>query len=619
MKASKLILSAIFSATVLCGCANSKTPDVTYVLGFYQDEGNQLDEMTVTVGKTTYQDVLNFESTITINERVGYDTTWEEFDFEHLTTDYVVEAEYVLHNYTISFVYEGTVLATTTYNIKSKSIEMPKFEDEGGYYYVPEAFEYKNRHEDFVVNVTREETPYQVTFVTSAELSTTLTYTISNPIVYTPAGQSGYNTKWVSGSVEVEAGEAIDFTGRLGHYTFNRISTPKEYKIKYVNGDGSLIKEQTVAYDSNYTLSDVISPNPEYDGVCWVDAEDKEFPQTGVWTLDHDVTLHAIWGLSFEKNTLPAALAGGNRVNYSICTDDATAGKQCLKVDIETHSGESGNYAVILAKSFLEDCFADPTVVAVNFDAKATYKTNNFRSQHFEDTKVSSWTYENNYTPCGVDTIWKTFSFKREYLNGYVDFIDGWLEDGQTLYVDNIRPVKRHLDSDYVGFENGYRVQNSSNTVFYDGGHANATPTGKQVFLVNGEATNSVDYDYTNKNEGNRSIKVSKSNGYSAIYISTALVNYLGASGYITFDVYSTVGCNSNPTTAVLLDGLSTNPALENHATGLGGEGYIHPANTWVTYTLPTSKMTADGRFLQITGSTGGDWYFDNIILHPAA
>ena len=617
MKASKLVISAIFSITVLSGCSLSKSNAVTYTLGFYQDEGEQLDEMKVTVGKTTYQDVLDFQSNISINKRNGYDVTWEEFDFEKLTHDYVVDAEYNLHNYTITFVYEGNVIATTTYTIKSTTINMPEFEDENGYYFCPEAFEFKNRQEDFTVNVTREETPYTVTFVTSPNVSTTLTYTISNPKVYAPVGQTGYDVKWEGNDYSFNAGEEIDFTGRLGHYTFNRVASPKQYKIRYVNGE-TLVKEQTVTFDSNYTLSDVISPSDDYDGVCWVDSDEKEFPQTGTWLIDHDVELHAMWGLSFEKDTLPNVLLEGNRTSYSIDTTQGTRGKQCLRVDVNSPHGEKGDYTVPLKDSFFEDCFADPDVVAVNFDAKASVSTSNFRSRHKENGTLSNWTYENNYTPNGIDTTWKTFSFKKEYFDGLESFVIGALDNGETLWIDNIRPVKRNLDDDHIGFETGYKVTSSSNVVFYDGGHGNATPAGKQVFLANGEATNSVDYDYSIKNEGNRSVKVNKSNGYSAVYLSTNLVNYLGTDGYITVDIYSTIGCNSNPTTAVLLDGLSTNTALEHHATGLGGDGYIHPANTWVTYTIPTSKMTADGRFIQITGSTGGDWYFDNITLHPA-
>ena len=514
------------------------------------------------------------------------------------------------------------VVATTTYNVESESIEMPEFEDEGGYTFVAETFDYKNKHEDFTVNVTREETPYTAIFVSDENVSYTATYTISSPVVHAPAGPSGYNTKWVCGSVEVNAGDTIDFTGRLGNYTFNKVATPKQYKIKYVQ-NGEIIQEQTVDYDSNYTLIDVVSPNPDYDGVCWADANDVEFQQSGKWTLDHDVELHALWGLSFEKNTLTSVLPTGNRTNYSIDKTQGTSGGQCLRVDIGV-TGQVGDYGIKIAESFLNDCFADPEVVAINFDAKASVAASNFRARYYAEGKVSNWTYENNYTPCGVDTKWKTFSFKREYMQGLEYFIYGALSDGETLWVDNIRPVKRHLDLDMtkqdggvLGFENGYRVQNPSNVIFYDGGHANATPVGKQVFLANGDATRSVDYSYDVKSEGNRSIKLNKVSGYSAVYISTALVNYIGENGYITFDVYSTVGCNSNPTTAVLVDGASTDPSKDPHAEGFGGEGYIHPAETWVTYTVPRRKITNDGRFAQIMGSTAGDWYFDNIKVYP--
>ena len=119
MKASKIVLAAIFSATVLCGCGNNKNAEVKYTLGFYQAEGDKLDQMEVVVGKTTYQDVLNFESNIQINERVGYDVEWEQFDFEKLDHDYVVDADYVLHNYVISFMFGNEVVATTTYNVES--------------------------------------------------------------------------------------------------------------------------------------------------------------------------------------------------------------------------------------------------------------------------------------------------------------------------------------------------------------------------------------------------------------------------------------------------------------------------------------------------------------------
>ena len=311
--------------------------------------------------------------------------------------------------------------------------------------------------------------------------------------------------------------------------------------------------------------------------------------------------------MGFEDGNVPSHVTKKQNISSLEIVNDGTEGSKCLKITVS-----GSDYGVYFSKSYLDTVFANPDIVAINFDAKGSIHSSNFRAR----IASSNITYENNNTPYGLDTEWKKFSFKRSYYEAYVNgdamIYGGGMTSGNYVLIDNVVPVTKDLDS--FGFENGYL--DTSNRIYRSAGHSNNDPAPEQIFKLIPESNtgssgycelSDLGFDYTDKTEGNRSFKFTKTNGYVMVYLSTAIKTALGDNGYVRFDFKTPVAINSNPSVANIRDG-------QNHP--LGGAGYQIPKDTWMTFTIPASTgITSDGRFLIIQGSTPGTMHFDNIRL----
>ena len=308
--------------------------------------------------------------------------------------------------------------------------------------------------------------------------------------------------------------------------------------------------------------------------------------------------------LDFSDGYLPSILTHNSNVKSAIVTDE---GEYKFVV-------KNGSFGVFLSKYYLDQVFSDSSVVAINFEAKGDFATNNFRRKYYDPLK-SAWTnrtYESNHSAYGITQNWKIFTYTREYYDLYQEgktFLCGGnvVEDNYIL-IDNITPVKVHLDP--YRFENG-GIRDTWN--FYSPGHSDSGyiyyEAPERIFRAHDDnkgVLTEADYDYDHKSEGRRSIRIGKNNGYVAFYLRNNIQTILGDDDIILFDFMSSIGINSNLTAKNLTDGMNQ--------IGFAPNG-VHPGNQWVTYAFTKSNITSDGRFLIVQGSTSGYYYFDNIRI----
>lgn len=297
--------------------------------------------------------------------------------------------------------------------------------------------------------------------------------------------------------------------------------------------------------------------------------------------------------LSFEDGQIPSLISKGPNINsLEVIDTDATDGSRCLKASIS-----GSDYGISFSKNYLDKVFANSSIQAIEFDAKGSKASCNFRHR----TNGSNVCYEINSNGWGIDTTWKRFSFTRDFYNNHKESGDymiygGEYTSGNYLLIDNVRPVTKALNS--YGFDNGKFTESLTASKLETYGPSSSI----QLFAHSASSgiVTSVGFDYSIKTEGLRSIKYTKANGYMAFFTSSAIRNMLSDTVALSIDVYSTVAANGF-TTQNFVDGVNMK--------SLGQK----VANQWETFTITKSQMSSDGRFLILQGSTSGDWYFDNI------
>jgi len=297
-------------------------------------------------------------------------------------------------------------------------------------------------------------------------------------------------------------------------------------------------------------------------------------------------------GIDFEDDYIPSFISNTSNVySLSIASNQGTNNSNALAIKVK-----SGTYRVYFSKVFLDQMFSDNNVQAIFFDAKSDYVSSNFR----HGNPSSNFTYEYNNANWGLELEYKTFAFTRAYYNSYVSsdsFLYGVAVDGAYIYIDNIRSSTTALSS--YGFENGRMVsptvsgyEHKVSLRFFD--------STKEYFVAQGDPITSYSFDYSMKTEGNRSLKFTKSDGYISLYLPN-LYSSLADNAIIYIDVYSTVDANATLGAQNILDGVN-----------LASYGGISK-NQWTTLSIMKGQIQSDGRFMIITGSTSGEWYFDNI------
>lgn len=375
------------------------------------------------------------------------------------------------------------------------------------------------------------------------------------------------------------------------------------------------VGEKTAKFDSAYDFTASANPTEylTYNG--------KYVPGKGIWRIPSDVTLEKKdrseidCSIDFEDNIIPNFLTTSDKMEI---TKDGFEGSNCLKVEIVAETS-TDRKMINFNKDYLDMVFADSNVKAITFQAKANYVSSNFRAR-INGTNV---TYENNSNGWGLCEAWKTFMYKREYYESWKEgdsFVIGWVSKGNTIYFDNFKTVTDDTQDAY-GFECGGILASGANFEFRTPGHA-STGTTALLTLQNGSGSDPCleqpIFTSEKQTEGTTSLKFvkkvkSSGNQYSS-YTLNGISSKIGADGYVDIDIYSTVAVNSTTTVTNFVDGNN------NCLTALGEEEkmgkYQHPAGKWVTYRFTPSMLGTD-RFLIIQGSSGGDWYFDNIRINP--
>ena len=330
-----------------------------------------------------------------------------------------------------------------------------------------------------------------------------------------------------------------------------------------------------------------------------------------------------VYGEDFESiKEVPSYMTKGSQTaSLSIVELN---GNKVLKM---TGGATGTNHALNVTLDFLHEVFADPNVTHLAFDVKSeTTQHTNFRRSTIRTTgTVGSWGQEPYEADVQADNTqvmgyrpdaFKTFFFSRTDYNNWVSnnktvemlISAGNFAAGESLYVDNIRPVTQaQYNAANYGFETGGIRPNGGNLLVYYANTGNAWQYAITADNVEGVKPTFSDFGFTNENvtEGNRALKFTKTAGQVTMrFNSTDVANFKGvanATGYYAFDLY--VPAESD---AVLTYPNIANSAIPGHTPNKGG---------WMT--IYCTNATNVG--VKVMDTTGGTYMMDNFRSVSAA
>jgi len=621
MRLSKITLALAIGATFLVGCTKQQGETAKkYVLTFYQEHGNHFDDYDVTVGKTTYEEIQTFASSLRDFTKVGYDRSWDwdHYDFENQETDWTIDALYSKHNYKISFQYQNVEIAYTTYQIGDTSYTIPQMTPEDkGYKYVFEAPSIVGKHEDIIVPMTVERLAFELKFYLddSDQNPTIVNYTFNNPVVTAPtAGTEGYDCVWKTkdSTISLLPGVPVNMLetygeSKLDNYSLYLNKTPKTFTVKFNVNGGSMDAETTttILYGSTVNF-----PVPTFKNSAsflgWYDLETGELVENGQpYSIARDINLIARYVLTFEDDASKDLLIKGSRntiASKDLDSSTQTLGSKSLKITTTA----SATFSCGFDADFITSAFADPNVVAIDFDAKGSVKASKLSQQN---NVTSAYERKNldDSTDFGLDTIWKTFELTREQYNSLsakndvIWTVGNQMPEGSFFWIDNVRPVTENLD--YFGFENSRLVSYQPESPWYNRTVSFRNFDNKEIFQIaqNENAKNTYfGYDYSVKSEGNRSIKYHRdTNCWCNLIVFRQYYDWES----ITFDVCLSIDYNGNTLRC-------------GNGSELFSTSKVIKANTWATFTINRNQASTDGNaFATFSGSPIFDFWIDNLQI----
>ena len=320
--------------------------------------------------------------------------------------------------------------------------------------------------------------------------------------------------------------------------------------------------------------------------------------------------------ISFESSSdADLVTSVRNGFNVKEIVDDSTApdrdGK-ALKIMYKDGTAE-----FMINEDYLRQVFGDSSVVALNFNMKATSQLDiAYRKQ------ATTYRYEGNGAAgFGLNTTWKTFSYPRAAYEAFINdpnkstinrntFLWQGISSIYTtfeLYLDNFHPVKKALD--WTGFEQGRHNPDAAYFSYREGAVGSG---GTEVcYVMDGNTSNTVtwSYDDTIKSEGGRSVKFTRTASDSLqfcirrdnIAFDTLLPN---SNSIFSFDFRSSITLNCNASVSSIL--ICQNTKLSS------GTNFQIPANTWVRIAIPKSKIDRNCIFSFHGGAAPVVW-FDNL------
>ena len=519
--------------------------------------------------------------------KAHYTGKWEAYTLGN--GDITVNAVYTAIEYTVTFMDGEKTVATETYTVENTDITVPELPTKDHYTSSWEAYDLNGGN--ITVNVSYNPIAYTITFMNGEELVEAVSFNVESTDKKAPAipEMKGYTGTW----------SAYDFT-KLENQTVTLSYDPNTYTITYNAKGGTVDSEtQSVVYDGEYTLFAATPAKSYQEFLGWVDEDGNAVTDGEKWGIDSDITLTAVYskGMTFESLTaVPAAMwVSGNAGTASVGEKN---GNKCLIIPITGSAPE-----LHVTTAFLAEFFADPNVQYVGFDAMTDSMSNsNFRryTMKADNSGLDKVTYEYNNAVYGVTAgEWKSFYFTRADYEVWVanNFTEnlfiatGGFSSGDTLYVDNIRPVtaQEYMD-DACGFETGYMKLSSTNLLAYFG-----TSMDWQLGIgFNAAANQPSAYGLTDEyaSQGRKSLYFTKPAGTGdyTVRLNAAAHTAMKSTGYYAFDLYIPEGADTT------LIGTST----WTIATPKAGE--------WVTvYVASTNNKPVN-----IHDTTGGTYAIDH-------
>ena len=226
---------------------------------------------TVNAYTVTFKDGETVLKTETVNygesavgltpEKVGYTFTGWDKAFDNVTSDLVVNANFTINTYTVTFTDGDTVLKTETVNYGEAAVAPTPNKD--GYTFIGWDKTFENVTSDLVVNANFTINTYTVTFYVDGEVHATKTVEHGkNAVAPTRPKKTGYEF----------VGWDISYKNVTCDLDVNAVFEKCEYEVVFYDFSGNVIKTETVKYQEAATAPEVIS-DEYYEFTGW----DKEF------------------------------------------------------------------------------------------------------------------------------------------------------------------------------------------------------------------------------------------------------------------------------------------------------------------------------------------------------
>lgn len=281
------IVAVLLCACILCGCTVSpKYVKITFVQEGFSDVVRNIPYGQAVTGIPTPQSVK------------GHTVVWENVDLSMMTTDTVIHAIVTPNNYTVTFDANGGICdemsSTFTYGCE---FSLPKATRNG--YVFAGWFDGDAQFNDGVWNTDydlklvakwiKEDEYLTVTFVQDGCADITRLVKVGGAVTDIPVPQSvhGYKVKW----------EDVDLSCVKTNITVHAVTTPNTYTITYnlQNKQGATISSltQQVVFGQSFVLLTPSCPTSNF--VKWLDETTQQAVENGVWSIDGNVTLIAVW------------------------------------------------------------------------------------------------------------------------------------------------------------------------------------------------------------------------------------------------------------------------------------------------------------------------------------
>lgn len=281
------IVAVLFCVCILCGCTVSpKYVKITFVQDGCLDVVRNIPYGQAVTGIPTPQSVK------------GHTVVWENVDLSCATTDTVIHAIVTPNNYTVKFDANGGICdemsSTFTYGC---DFSLPRATRNGyifagwfdGETQVSGGVWSTDYDLTLVAKWTKEDEYLTVTFMQDGCADIMRLVKVGSALTDIPEPQParGHTVKW----------EDVDLSCVTSNITVYAVATPNTYTITYnlQNKQGATISSvtQQVVFGQSFVLLTPSCPTSKF--VKWLDEATQQAVENGVWNIDGNVTLIAVW------------------------------------------------------------------------------------------------------------------------------------------------------------------------------------------------------------------------------------------------------------------------------------------------------------------------------------